>query len=55
MGSLWSRISKVLPDDGAASDCFGSAVSIYDSTAMIGSFQDDEKGSDSGMYGGMFV
>ncbi len=49
-GSYWSRQSKILAKDGAASDWFGSSVSIYDNNAFIGAYGDDDKITDAGMY-----
>ncbi len=48
VGSKWSRQSKILAADGAASDWFGSSVSIYGITAMIGARLDDDKATDAG-------
>ena len=46
----WVRQSKLLPDDGAAYDYFGFAVSLYHHTAVIGSYRHDveDHGSDAG-------
>lgn len=49
MGNLWSRQSKLLASDGALYDSFGSDVSIYGTTAFIGSLLDDDKIADGGM------
>jgi hypothetical protein len=49
VGSIWSRQSKILAADGAANDWFGSGVSIYGITAMIGSRLDDDKDTDAGI------
>jgi PDZ domain-containing secreted protein len=48
VGNIWSHQSKLLAADGAASDFFGFSVSIYDNTAMIGAFNDDDKATDAG-------
>jgi hypothetical protein len=48
VGNIWSRQSKILATDGYASDYFGMSVSVYDTTAMIGAQNDDDKGSNSG-------
>jgi hypothetical protein len=40
--------AKVLPDDGAAGDQFGTSVAISGSTAIIGASFDDDKGTNSG-------
>ncbi len=49
-GSYWSTQAKILAKDGAASDWFGSSVSIYDNNAFIGANMDDDKAGDAGMY-----
>jgi hypothetical protein len=48
-GSYWSRQSKIVAPDGAATDRFGMAVSIYNSNVLIGSIYDDDKAADAGM------
>jgi cysteine-rich repeat protein len=47
-GSVWSEQQKLTALDGAGGDLFGSAVSLSVDTAMIGAFQDDDNGTDSG-------
>ena len=42
------QIAKLLPDDGAAGDRFGSSVAISDTTAIIGAGGDDDNGTNSG-------
>jgi hypothetical protein len=42
------QIAKLLPSDGAASDFFGTSVSISGTTAIVGAFFDNDNGSDSG-------
>ncbi len=49
VGNIWSRQSKLLAAEGAANDYFGVSVSIYDTTAIIGAFNDDDKFTDAGM------
>jgi hypothetical protein len=49
-GNAWSCQNKILASDGAASDQFGIAVSVYDNTALIGAYGDDDKGSHSGKF-----
>jgi hypothetical protein len=49
VGNIWSRKSKLLAADGAVSDCFGIRVSIYGTTAMIGTHSDDDKTTDAGI------
>ena len=41
-------MSKLLPDDGASSDFFGRSVSISGTTAIVGTYGDDNVGSESG-------
>ncbi len=48
--SHWSHQSKILAQDGASSDYFGSSVSMYDNNALIGADENDDKGAASGMY-----
>ena len=47
-GSTWTQQAKLLPSDGATVDLFGLSVAIAGDTALIGSFADDDNGSDSG-------
>jgi hypothetical protein len=49
VGNIWSRQSKILAADGAASDYFGVTVSLYDTPSMIGAYSDDDKATDAGM------
>ncbi|MFT6361817.1 MAG: hypothetical protein ACJAZ8_000211, partial [Planctomycetota bacterium] len=42
------QLAKLLPSDGAASDFFGSSVSINGTTAIVGAYGDDDNGSGSG-------
>ena len=44
----WKQQAKLIPADGAPGDNFGNSVSISGNTVVIGSFQDDDKGDDSG-------
>ncbi|MGX9725867.1 MAG: thrombospondin type 3 repeat-containing protein [Candidatus Electronema sp. VV] len=48
-GSAWSQQAKLSANDGAAGDGFGYSVSVSDGTAVIGAWQDDDKGTDSGL------
>ena len=41
-------IAKLRPSDAAAGDRFGSAVAISGQTGIVGAFQDDDNGTDSG-------
>ena len=44
----WMQQAKLLAVDGAASDRFGYSVAVSEDTAVIGAYQDDDKGSSSG-------
>jgi len=48
LGSVWTQQSKLLPDDGAATDFFGQSVAIKGDTAVIGATFDDDNGPNSG-------
>lgn len=47
-GNGWSQQAKLLASDGATNDQFGNAVAISGNMAVVGSFLDDDKGSESG-------
>ncbi len=47
-GNTWTQQAKLTPNDGAPSDLFGISVSISGNTAVVGSFFDDDNGSNSG-------
>jgi len=47
-GTTWIQQAKLLASDGAAGDAFGYAVSLDGDTALIGAYQDDDNGADSG-------
>jgi hypothetical protein len=49
VGNIWSRQSKLLAADGVVDDRFAISVSIYDTTAMIGTWYDDGKATDAGI------
>jgi hypothetical protein len=49
VGNIWSRQSKILAADGAATDFFGVRMSIFDTLAMIGAHGDDDKAGDAGI------
>ena len=40
--------AKLLPNDGAVGDSFGASVAISGETAIVGAFQDNDNGNDSG-------
>lgn len=44
----WVQIAKLVASDGALDDNFGYAVAIDGDTAVVGSFLDDETGTNSG-------
>ena len=50
MGSSWSRQAKILAADGTGGDQFGVSVSLYNSSALIGAYRDDDKATDAGEY-----
>lgn len=43
-----SQISKLRPADGAAFDSFGISVAVSGNIAIVGSYRDDDNGTDSG-------
>ncbi len=45
---LGEQLFKLLPDDGAADDFFGSSVAISGATAIVGANGDDDNGNESG-------
>jgi len=45
---VWYEKQILLAPDGATEDCFGYSVSISGSYAIVGSYADDDMGSDSG-------
>ena len=47
-GSTWSQTHKVTASDPAADDLFGSSVSVEGDRFLVGSYQDDDNGSNSG-------
>ncbi len=47
-GGVWSPGSVLLAPDGAESDLFGWSVAVSGSTALVGSFLDDDEGDASG-------
>ena len=44
----FNKETKLTASDGATFDRFGFSVSIDGDTVVVGSYQDDDKGSDSG-------
>jgi hypothetical protein len=47
-GTIWTKQATLLASDGAARDYFGWCVSLDNDTVIIGAFQDDDNGGDSG-------
>jgi hypothetical protein len=47
-GATWTQEAKIVAPDGAASDYFGSSVSLSGDSLAVGAHQDDDKGSSSG-------
>lgn len=47
-GTSWIQEQKLIASDGEDGDQFGTSVSIYDTVAVIGSYGDDEGGSNTG-------
>jgi hypothetical protein len=47
-GAAWVQQAKLLASDGAAGDEFGISVSISGDHAIVGAYEDDDKGTDSG-------
>jgi hypothetical protein len=44
----WVQTYKFLPDDGDVDDYFGFAVALDGDTAVVGAYQDEDNGTDSG-------
>jgi hypothetical protein len=47
-GSNWVEEAKLLASDGAEGDLFGYFVAIWEGTAIIGAYSDDDNGNNSG-------
>jgi len=47
-GSSWTQQAKLVAADGAAQDEFGTSVALSGDTVLIGSYHDDDTGTDSG-------
>jgi len=43
-----AQVAKIKASDGASFDYFGSSVVLRDETAIVGAFNDDDNGDDSG-------
>lgn len=46
--SVWSQQQKLLASDGSSGDRFGESVSLAGDTVLIGAYQDDDNGVNSG-------
>ena len=46
--NIWTQQAKLLASDGESGDGFGFSVSIDGETALIGAYQDNDHGDDSG-------
>ncbi len=44
----WEQVAKLTAEDGAISDYFGFSVSVSGTTAIVGAYNDDDNGSNSG-------
>ncbi|MDG2423998.1 MAG: hypothetical protein P8M22_08470 [Phycisphaerales bacterium] len=44
----WLETAKLTALDGASNDWFGLSVAISETTALVGAYEDDDNGSDSG-------
>ncbi len=47
-GKNWNQQAKLIPSDGAPTDLFGWSAAIGSDLAIVGSFADDDNGTDSG-------
>ncbi|MBN2021933.1 MAG: hypothetical protein JW809_04000 [Pirellulales bacterium] len=47
-GTQWLQQQKLVAADGAADDYFGASVAVDGATIVVGAYQDDDNGSDSG-------
>ena len=47
-GTVWSQQTKLNASDAAAGDHFGTSVSINGNTVVVGAWQDDDAGTNSG-------
>lgn len=47
-GEDWTQQAKLVASDGDVNDTFGESVGIWGDTAVIGAYQDDDNGDDSG-------
>lgn len=47
-GTTWTQQAKLLANDGAAGDKFGSSVAVGDDTIVVGAYHDDGSFADTG-------
>jgi len=47
-GGSWGQTAKLIATDAAANDRFGYSVSLFNNRALIGAYQDDDNGNNSG-------
>ncbi|WP_282416490.1 hypothetical protein [Polyangium sp. 15x6] len=47
-GATWTQQAKVLASDGAGADYFGYSVALSGDTALVGAYNDADKGTSSG-------
>ena len=47
-GTDWSQQAKITNNDGMAGDFFGYSVSLSGNTVIVGAYQDDDSGNNSG-------
>ena len=47
-GGVWMQQAKLTASDAAANDQFGYSVALSGDTAVVGAYQDDDAGSNSG-------
>lgn len=47
-GSRWTQQAKLTASDAATGDCFGNSVSVSGNIAVVGAYQDDGVGANSG-------
>jgi WD40 repeat protein len=48
IGQVFNENAKLLPNDGALGDRFGASVAISGKTVVVGSYQDQDNGAESG-------
>lgn len=48
LDGMWSEVQKIVSNDVAIRDNFGISVALFENTAVVGSYQDDDIGENSG-------